>query len=206
MSKAGIAERKEYLRKKVNPILENLVADLMKDRPAGIVKYMVNWLETTGTRIEEQQAGDKNKRPDGVESSEEESDDDVDSLPIPIPKAKNQARVSVSAEAYGDWNKKAAFVPKFVSKSDGAKSRIETRLGQAFMFSALDEGEKTIVIDAMQEKNFKSGDWVITQGEDGDVLYVVDSGKLDCFKRFSKGADNTFLKTYVPGEAFGELA
>jgi hypothetical protein len=37
MSKATIAERKEYLRKRVNPILENLVADLMKDRPAGIV-------------------------------------------------------------------------------------------------------------------------------------------------------------------------
>jgi cAMP-dependent protein kinase regulator len=47
---------------------------------------------------------------------------------------------------------------------------------------------------------------VISQGEDGDVLYVVDSGKLDCFKMFSKGAENTYLKTYVPGEAFGELA
>ena len=47
---------------------------------------------------------------------------------------------------------------------------------------------------------------MITQGEDGEVLYVVDSGKLDCFKRFTKDADNTYLKTYVPGESFGELA
>lgn len=58
----------------------------------------------------------------------------------------------------------------------------------------------------MAEVHFKQGDSVITQGDDGDVLYVVDNGQLDCFKRFSKGADNTYLKTYGPGESFGELA
>lgn len=51
------------------------------------------------------------------------------------------------------------------------------------MFSALDEHELAIVIDAMEEKKFKypflyifvrSGDFVIKQGDDGDVLYVVD--------------------------------
>jgi cAMP-dependent protein kinase regulator len=29
---------------------------------------------------------------------------------------------------------------------------------------------------------------------------------LDCYKRFNKDADETYLKTYQPGEAFGELA
>jgi cAMP-dependent protein kinase regulator len=90
-----------------------------------------------------------------VESSEDGSDDDVDSLPIPIPKNNTQNRVSVSAESYGEWNKKAAFVPKFFKKNPGAVKRIETRLSQAFMFSALDDAEKKIVIDAMQEKHFK---------------------------------------------------
>lgn len=37
-------------------------------------------------------------------------------------------------------------------------------------------------------------------------MYVVDSGELDCFKKFSKDAQDTYLKTYKPGEAFGELA
>lgn len=44
------------------------------------------------------------------------------------------------------------------------------------MFSALDKNEQEIVINAMEEKNFKKGDWVINQGEEGDVLYVVESG------------------------------
>jgi cAMP-dependent protein kinase regulator len=37
-------------------------------------------------------------------------------------------------------------------------------------------------------------------------LYVVDEGELDCYKRYGKNADDTWLKVYRPGEAFGELA
>jgi len=58
----------------------------------------------------------------------------------------------------------------------------------------------------MEEVHFKPGDAVITQGDDGDVLYVVDQGKLDCYKKFKPDAENTYLKTYIPGESFGELA
>lgn len=36
------------------------------------------------------------------------------------------------------------------------------------------------------------------------MLYVVDAGELDCFKTFPEG--QKLLKTYKPGEAFGELA
>lgn len=207
MSKASIQERKEFLKRKVNPILEVLVADLMKDRPTAVVKYMVDWLNERGTNLEEESGDNKNRRPEGVESSEdEESGDEVEALPMPAPKAKQLNRVSVSAEAYGDFNKKAVYKPRVVPKKEDTKVRIRTRLGQAFMFQCLDDNEKKIVVDAMEEVKFKAGEWVITQGDDGDVLYVVDNGKLDCFKKFTKDAENTFLKTYVPGEAFGELA
>lgn len=57
----------------------------------------------------------------------------------------------------------------------------------------------------MQEVNYKAGDKVISQGEDGEVLYVVDSGELDCFKSKENGGD-VHLKVYREGEAFGELA
>ena len=61
------------------------------------------------------------------------------------------------------------------------------------MFQCLDEPELKIVIDAMEEKKFNAGDFVIRQGEDGEVLYVVDSGQLDCFKVFKKGEAEKFL-------------
>lgn len=79
-------------------------------------------------------------------------------------------------------------------------------MSQAFMFSVLDDKEKEIIIYAMEEKKFKNGDWVIRQGEQGDVLYVVDSGNFDCFKKYPNEPQDKFLKTYKPGESFGELA
>jgi len=37
-------------------------------------------------------------------------------------------------------------------------------------------------------------------------LYVNDSGKLKCFKKFPGSTEEKYLKTYEPGESFGELA
>lgn len=93
------------------------------------------------------------------------------------------------------------------------------------MFSALDDKESEIIINAMEEKKFqfllilklfifikkkilkRKGDWVIKQGEDGENLFVVDSGELDCYKKFTKDQpEPTHLKVYKPGESFGELA
>lgn len=48
----------------------------------------------------------------------------------------------------------------------------------------------------MDEKVFSSGQNIITQGEDGDVLYVVDKGELDCFKRFAEDEEPKHLKVY----------
>ena len=94
------------------------------------------------------------KRPDGVDTSDE-SDGDAEEVIVAKPTQKNKARVSVSAEAFGAWNKKTDYKPKVVEKSSDQMIRLETRLSQAFMFSALDEKEKDIVIRAMEEVKFK---------------------------------------------------
>lgn len=70
------------------------------------------------------------------------------------------------------------------------------------MFKMLEESEKRIVINAMEEKRYKKDDPVIKYGEDGDVLYLVDEGELECFRIFD-GEKKVFLN-YKPGMAFGE--
>lgn len=115
-------------------------------------------------------------------------------------------RGSVSAEAFGSFNQKGKFKAKVIAKSDESKRAIRDKLNMAFMFSALEEGEKDIVVDAMEQEQVRVNDVVIQEGTDGDCLYVVGSGSLSCSKVFQKGADPTFLKVYQPGEAFGELA
>ena len=52
------------------------------------------------------------------------------------------------------------------------------------MFSALDDKEKEIVVNAMRERKTSKGECVIKEGEQGDELYVVESGTLTCTKVF----------------------
>ena len=72
-----------------------------------------------------------------------------------LPQKARGPRASVSSEAYGAFNKKADYKPQVIPKSEDQKARISKRLEQSFMFSALEQKEKKIVIDAMEEKTFE---------------------------------------------------
>ncbi len=123
-------------------------------------------------------------------------------------------RTSVSTEVYGQFNPKASFKPPKYDKTPELRAKIQKRLEEAFMFSSLNKEEFEIVIDAMQSVKVEKGKDIIKEGDDGDNLYVVESGVLECFKlfvtfyvKFQKGnTEPTMLKTYSPGESFGELA
>ena len=119
---------------------------------------------------------------------------------------KKNMRTSVSAEVYGIHNVKKPFVPRVIKKTPEQIQRIKDKCMQSFIFNSLEDKELKTVIDSFEEKNYTSGQNVITQGEEGDVLYLVDSGELDCEKVFKAGDPPTYLKTYKPGESFGELA
>ena len=62
------------------------------------------------------------------------------------------------------------------------KQKIRERLQSVFMFSSLDETDLEIVINAMDEAQFNSGDVIIKQGDNGECLYVIESGTLNCHK------------------------
>lgn len=80
---------------------------------------------------------------------------------MPIKKDKGP-RSSISAEAFGTFNKKENFKPRIIPKSDHVKQKIKSNLERSFMFSSLDEMEKNIIVDAMQERRIeKKGDVVI---------------------------------------------
>ena len=143
--------------------------------------------------------------------SESESEDDEDSQlgdlsKNPIKPKKIAPRTGVSAEAYGQFNKKEDFVARIIPKTDGQIQRIKTSVIHSFLFNNLEPKDLEIVIGAMEEKRFKSGEYVITQGDRGDCLYFVESGNLECYKQFSKGTDPVMVKKYQPGDSFGELA
>jgi cAMP-dependent protein kinase regulator len=56
----------------------------------------------------------------------------------------------------------------------------------------------------MDEKNLNAGEVIITEGLNGDELYVVEQGKLACSKVINGSEQH--LKNYEAGDVFGELA
>lgn len=151
------------------------------------------------------QTKDEDEKP---EEEEEEEDDDVilsESEFVKQNEGKaNQMRTSVSAEAYGEWNQKKEFTPPVHAKSTAQKKRLGEVLEKSFMFKALDKKDMVTIIDAMEEVSANAGDKLISLGDEGDFLFVIEKGSLECRKEIN-GVD-TLLKTVEEGDAFGELS
>jgi cAMP-dependent protein kinase regulator len=148
----------------------------------------------------------KGKKED-EEEEEEDEDDDVDELPEAMIMSASKAgktRASVSAEAYGAWNQKKDFTPPVHAKSEEQKTRLVNCLKNSFMFEALAEKDFQVTVDAMEEVVCQAGETIIKQGDEGDFLFVVEDGKLDCTKPID--GEVKVLKTCVAGDVFGELA
>ena len=208
---------RDYLKKKVNPILEPLVRELLLKKPENVHDFMIDFIrhdkENPGSAFNNMTKQDEalgaKKQEEGYEYPESEEDNEEDEV-SPISKEdlkkKSQARHSVSAEAFGKYHKRSVFKPRVVEKTQEQIEKITEKLNQTFMFSLLEEKQRKIVIDALEIKKFQNGDWVIKQGEDGDVLYIVFEGTLECYKQFKKDEEPKHVKTYNPGDSFGELA
>lgn len=162
----------------------------------------------TKVKSEMQEAAKMVSSKEANEAEESEEEDDADDEPPPgffqRENAPAKARQSVSAEAYGDWNTKKAFVAPVIAKSDEQKERLKNCLSKSFLFSALEDQDMTIVIGAMKEVTTEPKQRVINQGDQGDFLFVIEVGKLDCIIKVD-GSEKV-VKTCEPGDVFGELA
>lgn len=211
-----LSENKRFLRQKVNPILEPMVAELMKKQPDDPITFMKNWIKNNGHVLESKIDERLQSRPEGIHSTSESDADEDEELDEfkeqeEFKKLVNKndyknMRTSVSAEAYGDYNKKGNFKPPVHPKTAEQKERIMSKLNLSFLFSGLDKKEKDIIVDAMKIVEVKPNVRVIEQGAQGDDLFVVDSGKLECYKKFPNEEKERLLVTYGPNDAFGELA
>ena len=151
-------------------------------------------------------------------SSSDSEGEDLDTVHDDLSPTKNQemirmaqrARTSVSAEVFGKYHQKEAFVAKVVPKSDEQKQKIAKILGGAFMFMNLDQKDLNVVIDAISEKKVAPGEMVIKEGDPGDQLYIVESGKLTVTKLIDGQEKKVFeYDTSADPNAthvFGELA
>lgn len=136
------------------------------------------------------------------EDDEDEEDDVMGEMPEPSKPYNRGPRTSVSAEAYGVWNKRTDFTPPVYWKTEDQKERIKACLEKSFLFSSLDEDEMSTVILALKERVVEPDTRIIVQGDDGECMYLIESGSVDC----TKDGVERVLKTCSAGDVFGELA
>lgn len=72
------------------------------------------------------------------------------------------------------------------------------------MFNSLDNKDRKMVVDAMKERFIPPDMTLIKQGADGDCLYIVEKGSLECWRE--DNGKETMVKVVGPGDVFGELA
>ena len=202
--------------KRLNPILEPMVSEMLHAEPEDAVGFMISHLkrkfaipEDTSEkeellRLRQELARLKQKRNIGSASEGSEEEEDEAMPEAQVIRRPSKQRNAVSSEAFGQWNRKEDFVPRVIPKTNEQKAHIVDRLSQSFMFASLDQAERDIVVQAMEERIVVQGAEVIAQGADGNELFVVDSGTLSCFKKI--GGERKFLKNYNAGDSFGELA
>src|SRR5260370_17984532 len=81
------------------------------------------------------------------------------------------------------------------------------RLGLAAipLFRQLSSDALEKISGLMVQESHKAGDTIFLEGERGDALYVVDSGKVRIWVRDGDGNDVT-LSELEPGDFFGEMS
>jgi len=84
--------------------------------------------------------------------------------------------------------------------SQKRRERYEDFLGSVPILQSMDEYERSKIAEVIKEKTFQNGDFVIKEGEDGDVFYLIIEGQAAATK------NNEQVKSYKEGDYFGERA
>ncbi|RHY32792.1 hypothetical protein DYB32_002240 [Aphanomyces invadans] len=112
-------------------------------------------------------------------------------------------RVEVSAEV---MHKAPTKYKKVVyPKSDGSKELILKAIQNNILFQGLSQGEQTDCVDAFQCREHEAGVEIITQGDQGEHFYVVQSGTLDILVSVKSNPPIKY-GALTSGMGFGELA
>jgi len=85
-------------------------------------------------------------------------------------------------------------------------AQYDTFLQEVVLFQGMDKTERSLIIDALKCDSLAQGDAVITQGDPGDRVYIVEEGTLAAMKKTSADEEPRNVNDYTVGMYFGELA
>jgi cAMP-dependent protein kinase regulator len=86
------------------------------------------------------------------------------------------------------------------------REKYESSIKHVSILESISVYERSQIADAIGEEQFKPGELVINQGDDGDVFYMISEGEAVAKKIFDNGEEAKEVMNYKPGDYFGELA
>jgi len=89
-------------------------------------------------------------------------------------------------------------------KSSFQRLQLSISLKKIILFSHLTDSELDSMVSAFFEVEKKAGDVIISQEEEGDNFYIVDSGECDIY--VTKKSETRLVECARAGDYFGELA
>lgn len=201
-------------------LLELLAREVLREQPSDIKSFAAQlFTNRLAARSEQAETGStiQISGPVTVNLAEVAGEDDSTSMSsaseepsthnfdlMQAPTARRGRRVSVSAESMNpDMLQNVERVVHH--KTEEQKERIMSMVKNNFLFHNLDDEQLDEVVLSMFEKTASVGEAVVTQGDDGDYFYVVESGTFDIFVT-PYGEEPANVGNIGTGGSFGELA
>lgn len=211
---------KRYLDSKdFHSLFSKLVESVLEEKPDNPPLFLVRWLleefphETLAIsqhlRIpEDEEKGDHDDDEEDKKEEEEDDDDEDEDDSIAVDKVKRKQRaMAISGESLdpNDLQELLEDIPT-IEKSEEAAERLLNIVESSPFLCNLHEDQKRRIVSAFKELpgETQAGENIITQGEFGDVLYLLERGEVDVLRR--RGEEEEVVHTYESGSTFGELA
>lgn len=135
------------------------------------------------------------------------SDNLLDRESRPVRKVMSKAKRRDIAE---NWSKEDTIVIDFNAlennKSQEEIARISTMFNNSFMFQNLSPIQKDHIYKVLHPRDVNSGELIINEGDQGDEMYIVDSGMYEVLKLDGNNEQQVVAEYRSAGDAFGELS
>ncbi|MCX5858514.1 MAG: cyclic nucleotide-binding domain-containing protein, partial [Proteobacteria bacterium] len=120
------------------------------------------------------------------------------------PAATTQAAPDASGKTPDAAKATAAPVAASAEASKAGEIPAGTAVPGVPLFSDLNQEELVRIMGGLKRVKYNQGDWMIREGEKGDTIYIISSGKVAIYKKV-KGEDLK-ISDLEEGEFFGEFS
>ncbi len=192
----------KYYNERLDCLLEEIVDKTVLNKPDNPAEFIYNFLiqkgnyESLNTPLNEDEISELNKlrieyaimlREDLLNKNNQ-------------PKASKSMRKSIFSESYGLYNKFEPFNEVSIKKPDSLILSIYNSFKGNIIFSELTKSTSKPLINSMKEKVLKKDEVLVTEGEEINKMYFIETGILGAFQK------GELTRNYFHGEAINIIS